>query len=61
MWTVLATAILAEKQDEPRWCITRTTCNFPNEQIVDYGCGESTNQRMELMPARPEPRVPLHD
>src|SRR5487761_463636 len=21
-----------------------------DEQIVDYGCGESTNQRMELMP-----------
>jgi ribonuclease HI len=24
--------------------------NLPNEQIVDYGCKESTNQRMELMP-----------
>src|SRR5208282_503472 len=23
---------------------------LPNEQIVDYGCGESTSQRMELMP-----------
>jgi ribonuclease HI len=23
---------------------------LPDEQIVDYGCGESTNQRMELMP-----------
>jgi ribonuclease HI len=23
---------------------------LPNEQIVDFGCGESTNQRMELMP-----------
>jgi ribonuclease HI len=24
--------------------------HWANEQIVDYGCGESTNQRMELMP-----------
>jgi ribonuclease HI len=24
--------------------------NLPEEQIVDYGCSESTNQRMELMP-----------
>jgi ribonuclease HI len=24
--------------------------HLPDEQIVDYGCGESTNQRMELMP-----------
>lgn len=24
--------------------------HLPDEQIVDYGCGESTNQRMELLP-----------